>query len=198
MIEFTRRRSAYAIRVATLLPHLPQALQTMEQVAAPQQLAAKDTIVPTLGTARSGRDKRAPIATARYEDRSRCVFIGWGLWCYEEFLCVFQRRLSRRPTDNAVALNDKWIIIWTVRQFNCAISPATLLPPSLPFLPSVSPRHRHTEDLPSFLSLLFPHDQSSHTLLIPHDLFTLTALPESLLFEATGSTTKLNWQTQSN
>lgn len=25
-----------------LLPHLPQALQTMEQVAAPQQLAAKD------------------------------------------------------------------------------------------------------------------------------------------------------------
>lgn len=28
--------------VAHLFPHLPQALQTMEQVAAPQQLAAKD------------------------------------------------------------------------------------------------------------------------------------------------------------
>lgn len=27
-----------------LLPHFPQALQTMEQVAAPQQLAAKDMI----------------------------------------------------------------------------------------------------------------------------------------------------------
>jgi hypothetical protein len=44
MIELTRRRSAYAIRVAILLPHLPQALQTMEQVAAPQQLAAKEAI----------------------------------------------------------------------------------------------------------------------------------------------------------
>lgn len=29
--------------ISHLLPHLPQALQTMEQVAAPQQLAAKDT-----------------------------------------------------------------------------------------------------------------------------------------------------------
>lgn len=29
--------------ITHLLPHLPQALQTMEQVAAPQQLAAKDT-----------------------------------------------------------------------------------------------------------------------------------------------------------
>jgi hypothetical protein len=38
---------AYAIRVATLFPHLPQALQTMEQVAAPQQLAAKDTTCAT-------------------------------------------------------------------------------------------------------------------------------------------------------
>jgi hypothetical protein len=55
-IEFTRRIRAYAIRVATLhlllapqqdeteftdlLPHLPHALHTAEQVAAPQQLAA--------------------------------------------------------------------------------------------------------------------------------------------------------------
>jgi len=39
----------------------------MEQVAAPQQLAAKEAMVPMLGTARSGKDKRAPIATARDE-----------------------------------------------------------------------------------------------------------------------------------
>lgn len=64
MMELTRRSRAYPTRVATLLrhgqlvgwqwmvmfmlsyllPHFPQALQTMEQVAAPQQLAAKDMI----------------------------------------------------------------------------------------------------------------------------------------------------------
>lgn len=31
------------MKATHLLPHLPQALHTMEQVAAPQQLAAKDT-----------------------------------------------------------------------------------------------------------------------------------------------------------
>jgi hypothetical protein len=58
-MEFTRRIRAYAIRVATLgahqngyntggggitnlFPHLPQALHTAVQVAAPQQLAAKE------------------------------------------------------------------------------------------------------------------------------------------------------------
>jgi len=83
-IELTRRRRAYAIRVATLsesmvsygsplfamggatnlFPHLPQALQTAEHVAAPQQLAAKPKTVPMLGTARSGSDRSAPMVTA--------------------------------------------------------------------------------------------------------------------------------------
>ena len=69
--------------VAYLLPHFPQALQTMEQVAAPQQLAAKERTwaivsheevtkgeaveaagrtVPRLGTASSGIERRAPMA----------------------------------------------------------------------------------------------------------------------------------------
>lgn len=67
--------------VACLLPHFPQALHTMEQVAAPQQLAAKERTckkvnqikcytvrgprirtVPMLGTASSGRERRAPMA----------------------------------------------------------------------------------------------------------------------------------------
>jgi len=63
-IELTRRIRAYAIRVATLFPHFPQALQTMEHVAAPQQVAAKDKIVPKLGTASSGSERSAPIATS--------------------------------------------------------------------------------------------------------------------------------------
>lgn len=49
------------MRVAMLFPHLPHALQTMEQVAAPQQLAKQDVAVPKLGTASSGRERRAPI-----------------------------------------------------------------------------------------------------------------------------------------
>lgn len=61
-MEFVRRMSAYAIRVAMLLPHFPQALQTAEQVAAPQQLAKHPNTVPTLGNASSGKDNRAPIS----------------------------------------------------------------------------------------------------------------------------------------
>jgi hypothetical protein len=34
--------SSNALSVTNLFPHFPQALQTMEQVAAPQQLAAKE------------------------------------------------------------------------------------------------------------------------------------------------------------
>jgi len=71
-IELTRRRRAYAIRVATLFPHLPQALQTAEHVAAPQQLAAKPKTVPMLGTARSGSDRSAPMVTA-------CEGLGYSL-----------------------------------------------------------------------------------------------------------------------
>jgi hypothetical protein len=71
--------SAYAILVAMLLLHLPHAEQTALQVAAPQHEAAKVAslrtcqwncaglsrflipTVPTLGTARSGKDNSAPI-----------------------------------------------------------------------------------------------------------------------------------------
>lgn len=77
------------MRVATELPHFPQAEQTIEQVAAPQQLAPKERscgyivslshfvdvslgggggsrTVPRLGTAISGRERRAPIAVVEY------------------------------------------------------------------------------------------------------------------------------------
>lgn len=47
--------------MATLLPHLPQALHTAEHVAAPQQLAAKPITVPMLGTANKGIESKAPI-----------------------------------------------------------------------------------------------------------------------------------------
>jgi hypothetical protein len=97
-IELTSSIRAYAIRVATLqspsvspflqyrkmtdlLPHFPQALQTAEQVAAPQQLAANPKTykavsskfppsgriihightVPMLGTASNGKERRAPM-----------------------------------------------------------------------------------------------------------------------------------------
>jgi hypothetical protein len=50
-----------------LLPHFPQALHTAEQVAAPQQLAAKPTIVPSPGTAMNGIDSNAPIAATSPE-----------------------------------------------------------------------------------------------------------------------------------
>lgn len=49
-----------------LLLHLPQALHTAEQVAAPQQEAAMVATVPTLGRASSGRDKSAPIMYALF------------------------------------------------------------------------------------------------------------------------------------
>jgi len=49
------------MRVATLLPHFPQALHTAEHVAAPQQLAAKPMAVPILGTAINGKDSNAPM-----------------------------------------------------------------------------------------------------------------------------------------
>jgi len=52
---------AYAIRVATLFPHFPHALQMAEHAAAPQQLAPKDMSVPMLGTANSGSERSAPI-----------------------------------------------------------------------------------------------------------------------------------------
>jgi hypothetical protein len=41
--------------------HLPHAEQRAEQVAAPQQDAANDMSVPTLGTAKSGIESKAPI-----------------------------------------------------------------------------------------------------------------------------------------
>jgi hypothetical protein len=44
-----------------LFLNFPQALQTAEQVAAPQQEAPRDNNILALGIAMSGRDKRAPI-----------------------------------------------------------------------------------------------------------------------------------------
>jgi len=44
-----------------LLLHLPQALQTAEQVAAPQQDAAAVKMPPALGRASSGIESRAPM-----------------------------------------------------------------------------------------------------------------------------------------
>lgn len=49
------------MRVAMLLLHLPQALHTALQVAAPQQDAAKVARVPMDGIARRGRDSSAPM-----------------------------------------------------------------------------------------------------------------------------------------
>jgi len=63
-IELMRRMRAYPIRVATLFPHFPHALHTIEHVAAPQHVAPNESRVPTLGTAISGIERRAPMATA--------------------------------------------------------------------------------------------------------------------------------------
>ena len=52
------------MRVAMLLLQLPQAEQTAEHVAAPQQEAPKVMRVLALGRARSGRESRAPILAA--------------------------------------------------------------------------------------------------------------------------------------
>ena len=103
-------------RGSHLFPHFPHALHTIEQVAAPQQLAPKDRsfanvslkttcatreepqkgghTVPMLGTAISGSERRAPMATAVNRPApSRAVYqrvsdcergygdVSQGVWC---------------------------------------------------------------------------------------------------------------------
>ena len=124
----------------------------------------------------------------------------WHLFSLFLSLDISQKaRKKQLQVPGSLSLSDRQRV--KLRNF-----PSHIPPPSRFFPCSRFPPSPAAEISFSLLSLLLslslpslsplwvsPHDRSSHTFSIPHDLFTLTALLENPLFEATGSTTELNW-----